>query len=200
MMKTKYLLLGAIATTLLLGACGNKKEAAAVDETATNEAAPLVINEMPETTEDVAVNEVATNKTAQKEETPEVKKEEPKKDEATANPALASLPAPYKTADLANGEKQFALCKACHTLSKTGRNGVGPDLYGVIGRKAGTAEGFNYSDAMKESGKVWSVTSLDSYLKAPKTFVSGNKMAFAGIQNDKNRKDIIAYIAVKNAE
>lgn len=114
--------------------------------------------------------------------------------------ALAKLPAPYNAADLANGKRQFALCKACHTIDASGMAKTGPSLHGVVGRKSGTSVGFAYSDAMKASGKTWDVATIDAYLKNPKTYVAGNKMAFAGIPSDNNRRDAVAYVAIESAK
>lgn len=94
--------------------------------------------------------------------------------------------------DAAQGEKVFGKCKACHEL--TAKNKVGPTLHGVIGRKAGTVEGFKYSEAMVNSGITWDVTTLTAYLKDPKGYVPGNKMAFAGLKKDEEVVDVIAYI------
>src|SRR5882724_10404243 len=69
--------------------------------------------------------------------------------------ALAKLPAPYNTADLANGESKFALCATCHTLPEGGPSMTGPNLHGMFGRKAGTSPGFTYSDALKATGWTW---------------------------------------------
>lgn len=113
---------------------------------------------------------------------------------------LAALPAPYNTADLANGKRQFALCKACHTIGTGEANKTGPNLHGIVGKKSGTAVGFTYSEAMKASGKTWDLATLDAYLKNPKAFIANNKMAFAGIPSDANRRDAIAYIAVESAK
>ncbi len=106
--------------------------------------------------------------------------------------AAASAPA-FAAGDAANGAKLFAQCKVCHTIVAN-KNGVGPSLKGVVGRKAGTLAGFSYSPAMKGSGLSWNAATLDSYLKGPMKKVPGTKMAFAGIANDKNRADVIAYL------
>lgn len=95
--------------------------------------------------------------------------------------------------DAAQGEKVFGKCKACHDVVSD-KNKVGPSLHGVIGRKAGTVEGFKYSEAMANSGITWDVTTLTAYLKDPKGNVPGNKMAFAGLKKDEEVVDVIAYI------
>jgi cytochrome c len=111
--------------------------------------------------------------------------------------ALASLPAPYNTGDLDNGERQFGVCKSCHTITPGGRNMTGPNLYGVFGRKAGTAPEFNYSDAVKGAGFVWDGDHLDQWLANPRTFLPGTKMSFAGLPDEKNRIDLIAYLKLE---
>src|ERR1700752_1533575 len=95
--------------------------------------------------------------------------------------------------DAAKGEKIFAKCKACHTV-EAGKNKVGPSLAGLFGRKAGTAEGYNYSDAMKNSGIVWGDETLHKYLEKPKDDVPGTKMAFPGLKEAQDRDDVIAYL------
>ena len=98
--------------------------------------------------------------------------------------------------DAAAGEKVFAKCKACHVIDAA-TNRVGPSLHGIIGRTAGTVEGFKYSDAMTQHGKdglVWNNENLDKYLADPKTFVPKNKMAFPGLKNPEDRTNVIAYI------
>jgi cytochrome c len=99
--------------------------------------------------------------------------------------------------DPANGEKVFRKCAACHTVEE-GKNKIGPSLYGVIGRPAGSIEGFKYSDAMMESGIVWDETILNEYLAAPKTVVPKGRMAFAGLKKEEDRADVIAYLQAQN--
>ncbi|MDP3174411.1 MAG: cytochrome c family protein [Phenylobacterium sp.] len=111
--------------------------------------------------------------------------------------ALASLPAPYNTGDLENGERQFGVCRSCHTIAPGGRNMTGPNLYGVFGRKAGSVDGFAYSDAVKAAGFVWDGAHLDQWLTNPRTFLPGTKMSFAGIKAEKDRVDLIAYLKVE---
>ena len=98
--------------------------------------------------------------------------------------------------DAAAGEKVFAKCKACHVIDAP-TNRVGPTLHGVIGRTAGTVEGFKYSESMIQHGKdglVWNNENLDKYLADPKGFVPKNKMAYPGLKNADDRANVIAYI------
>jgi cytochrome c len=108
---------------------------------------------------------------------------------------LASAPALAQTSgDPAAGEKVFNQCKACHTI-EAGKNRVGPSLHGVVGRPAGSVEGFQYSPAMKSSGLTWTPEALDKYLTDPKAAVPGNKMAFAGLKKPEDRANVIAYLS-----
>ncbi|QDO99179.1 cytochrome c family protein [Ferrovibrio terrae] len=91
------------------------------------------------------------------------------------------------------GRKAFAKCRACHQLD-AGKHAVGPSLKGVFGRKAGTTEGFKYSDAMKNSGITWSDDTIAQYLADPKSFIKGNKMVFPGIKRETEIADLIAYL------
>ena len=106
---------------------------------------------------------------------------------------FVALPGTASAQDAAAGEKVFNQCKACHTIEAGGPNRVGPNLHGVVGRKAGSVAGFNYSDAMKGAGD-WDEASLDKYLTDPKAAIPGNKMAFAGVKNEQARKDLIAFL------
>ncbi|PHP67314.1 hypothetical protein CSC94_09750 [Zhengella mangrovi] len=110
--------------------------------------------------------------------------------------AMTALAMPaHADGDAAAGKKVFNKCKACHDVK--GKNKVGPHLDGVIGRTAGTVEGFKYSDAMKAKGAeglVWNNDTLAEYLKDPKGYIPGNKMAFAGLKKDEDVANVIAYI------
>jgi cytochrome c len=108
--------------------------------------------------------------------------------------AAAPMPSPYDKADLANGATQFKKCATCHTLKKGGANLIGPNLYTVFGRKAGSVSGYTYSAAMKAYGKTWSYDTLNVYLAAPMATVKGTKMSFIGLKKDKDRQDLIAYL------
>ena len=96
--------------------------------------------------------------------------------------------------DAAAGEKVFAVCKACHQVGDTAKNAVGPVLNGLIGRKAGSVEGYSYSDANKKSGITWTEEEFTKYIQDPKGVVPGTKMAFAGIKAPQKIKDLIAYL------
>lgn len=114
--------------------------------------------------------------------------------------ALCAAAAPALAADPAAGEKAYAVCKACHRVGEGAKNGVGPTLNGVVGRPAASVEGFNYSDAMKNSGITWDEANIAEYLKNPKQKIPGNKMAFPGVRDDARVADIIAYLAQFNAD
>jgi len=112
---------------------------------------------------------------------------------------LASLPAPYSAADLSNGEAKFGLCRSCHTIEAGGANMTGPNLHGVVGRKAGSAPGFKYSDALKAAGITWDAQHLDAWITKPSALVPGTKMTFPGLSDAKDRTDVIAYLMVNAA-
>jgi len=92
------------------------------------------------------------------------------------------------------GAKGFQICVACHSL-EPGRHFTGPSLANIFGRKAGTAPGFHrYSDALQKSGVVWDDTTLDAWLRAPASFIPGNVMTFAGLKDERLRRDLIEYL------
>lgn len=98
--------------------------------------------------------------------------------------------------DAAAGEKVFNKCKVCHDAAQD-KNKVGPSLHGVIGRTAGTHEGYKYSSAMIDAGKsgvVWDEATLTKYLHDPKAMVKGTKMSFPGLKSDEDIANVIAYL------
>ena len=110
--------------------------------------------------------------------------------------ALMSTTAAYSQ-DVENGQQVFRQCRACHQIGDGAKNVVGPHLNGVVGRKAGTADGFNYYSANKDAGGkvlVWSEEELAKYLANPMTAMPGTKMAYAGLKDDGDRADLIAYL------
>lgn len=99
--------------------------------------------------------------------------------------------------DAKHGAQVFATyCAMCHS-TQAGRNVMGPSLHGVVGRKAGTVSGFNYSQAMQASGVVWTPEHLDAYLADPKAFVPKNRMSFPGLHAAGDRADLIAFLATQ---
>lgn len=105
-----------------------------------------------------------------------------------------SLAGPAQAAgDVEAGKKSFAKCRACHQL-EAGKNGVGPSLAKVFGRKSGTVDGFKYSDAMKAKAVVWDEKTIAAYVADPKGYVPGNKMVFPGIKKESEVADLIAYL------
>ena len=110
-------------------------------------------------------------------------------------PLLLSLGSTIAQAqDAANGEKVFAQCRACHQIGPTAKNAVGPILNGLIARKAGTVEGYNYSPANKNSGITWDEAIFTEYIKDPKAKVPGTKMIYAGLKDEQRIKDLLAYL------
>jgi cytochrome c len=114
--------------------------------------------------------------------------------DAQKKKTLASLPAAFQSADFDNGEAKFALCKSCHTAVRDGGNMTGPNLYNVFGRRAGTLPGFAYSDALKVSKITWNADTIDRWIQNPRTDVPGTKMTYLGMENPKDRIDVIAYL------
>lgn len=124
--------------------------------------------------------------------------------EAQPDPAaqakLATLPAPYNTADLANGQAKFAQCRSCHTIAPDGADMTGPNLHGLFGRVAGTKPGYNYSPALKAAGFAWEPVHLDHWIANPRTALPGTKMTFVGLEDEKDRRDLIAYLMIETAK
>jgi cytochrome c len=104
---------------------------------------------------------------------------------------------PAAAQDAAAGQRVFNQCRACHTIEQGGRNGVGPNLHGVVGRKAGSIEGFRYSASMREKaegGLTWDEDTLRAYLANPKAVVPAGSMSYPGLRNEQQLNDLIAYL------
>jgi len=96
--------------------------------------------------------------------------------------------------DVAAGEQSFKKCMPCHSIGEDAKNKVGPAQNGLDGRKAGTVEGFNYSEANKNSGITWNEQTFKEYIQDPRARIPGTKMTFAGIKNEKEATDLWAYL------
>jgi cytochrome c len=96
--------------------------------------------------------------------------------------------------DPAQGQKAFQECAACHATTQD-KNGVGPSLFGVVGRKAGSLSGFNYSSAVKSSKLTWTAQNLDAFIANPQQKVPGNHMPYSGMSDAQERAALIAYLA-----
>ncbi|GAA0736402.1 c-type cytochrome [Sphingomonas japonica] len=98
------------------------------------------------------------------------------------------------SADPAAGEKVFSKCASCHSINQGGANGIGPNLYGVLGKPHGHAAGFAYSDAIKSIAGNWDFESMSAWLTSPRKYAPGTKMSFAGLSNPEERANVIAYL------
>ncbi len=113
---------------------------------------------------------------------------------------IAALAPPYNEASYDAGRRVFAQCRSCHVIQAGAPHRVGPNLHAVFGREIGTAEGFTYSQAVQDANFVWDADHLDHWLQNPQTFLPGNRMAFAGVRDETQRRDLIAYLMVEAAE
>ena len=100
--------------------------------------------------------------------------------------------------DLVHGEKVFKKCSACHMIASGGKNMIGPNLWSVIGRTAGSVSDYKYSKAMIAYGKEWTFEEMNSYLIKPRAYVKGTKMAFAGLRKEKDRASVILFMNSKS--
>ena len=107
---------------------------------------------------------------------------------------FSALPPPYNEASYSLGRRTFKLCGSCHTLKQGAQNLVGPNLYGVIGREAGSLDGFNYSPTLQKADFTWTPAKLEEWLSNPRDFLPGNNMTFSGVHRPNDRHAVIAYI------
>jgi cytochrome c len=113
---------------------------------------------------------------------------------------LFALPTVALAQDADAGKKVFNKCTPCHSIGPGAKAKVGPPLNGLFGRPAGSVEGFNYSDAMKNSGITWDEATFKEYVTDPKKKIPGNKMVFPGIKDELDRDDLAAYVGSFNAD
>ena len=113
---------------------------------------------------------------------------------ASLNTDSGDIMALLASANVADGEKIFKKCAACHSIAKDGGNKIGPALWGVLGRKAGSVADYKYSKAMTAYGKPWSFEEMNGFLTKPKNWIKGTKMSFAGLKNERERAAVILYM------
>ena len=113
---------------------------------------------------------------------------------STENSESGNIMALFSSTSTADGAKVFKKCAACHSIAQGGGNKIGPALWGVLGRQAGSISDYKYSKAMVEYGKPWSFEEMNGFLTKPKEWVKGTKMSFVGLKNAKDRAAVILYI------
>lgn len=171
-------LAGAFGAATLLSACGGGNQ----------ESTP---SESPSATESAAQPAPEATSGASEQASPTA---EPSATQAAATPAAASAATSTPTMAAADGPPDaFKVCAVCHS-AEPGKNGIGPSLAGVYGTKAGEVPGYDFSDAMKNSGLVWNEATLDKYLANPQAMVPGTKMTFAGFKDEDKREAVIKYL------
>lgn len=116
--------------------------------------------------------------------------------EAGAGGGAAAVPLAnlLAAADPAKGEAVFAKCSACHTINSGGANGIGPNLFGALGKPHGHVAGFAYSDALKSVAGNWDFAGMDAWLTSPRKYATGTKMSFAGLSSAEDRANLIVYM------
>ena len=112
----------------------------------------------------------------------------------SVNSGTENIMALFASASAADGAKIFSKCKACHSIAKEGGNKIGPALWGILGRKAGSLSDYKYSKAMTAYGKSWSFEEMNGFLTKPKEWVKGTKMSYAGLKSAKDRASLILYM------
>lgn len=113
---------------------------------------------------------------------------------AEAEETLPPIEPLLASASVENGEKLSRVCTSCHTFNQGGRNGTGPNQWGVVGGKKGHVDGFAYSDALLATGGTWTYESLNKFLASPQKYAPGTKMNYAGLRREQDRADMIAWL------
>ncbi|MEM9233385.1 MAG: cytochrome c family protein [Pseudomonadota bacterium] len=188
----------------------NQAEAAApVEETAAveNDAPAMPVNDVSEAADEMAdaAGEVAENVETAMADAADAADGMIEQGTATMSDAVAAVEGEVEAVqaslaaggDAAAGRRVFLQCMACHAVDP-GVNKVGPSLHGIVGREAGTVEGFNYTDANANSGIVWTKDILFEYLEDPQSYIEGTRMVFPGLKSEEDRRNVIAYLAEQN--
>ena len=115
-------------------------------------------------------------------------------EESSVSSETENIMALFASVSASDGEKVFKKCAACHSIAQGGANKIGPALWGVLGRKAGSISEYKYSKAMIAHGKPWSFEEMNGFLIKPKDWIKGTKMSFAGLKNEKERAAVILYM------
>ena len=115
-------------------------------------------------------------------------------------PILANQGTLIEVGNIERGSKLYIQCRACHSLKENEPHKIGPNLFKLIGSKAGIRDGYNYSDALSGSEIVWTVENLDLWLEKPYEILPGNKMVFSGMRKQEDRNDLIAFLYDQTSE
>ena len=113
---------------------------------------------------------------------------------STAEISSGDIMALFTSTSATEGAKVFKKCAACHSIAQGGGNKIGPALWGVLGKQAGSISDYKYSKAMAAYGKVWSFEEMNSFLTKPKDWIKGTKMSFAGLKKAKDRAAVLLYM------
>ena len=113
---------------------------------------------------------------------------------SSENSESENIMALFASTSAADGAKVFKKCLACHSVEKGGPNKIGPNIFGVLNRRAGSISNYKYSKAMLAYGKVWSFEEMNGFLTKPKDWIKGTKMSFIGLKNAKDRAAVILYM------
>jgi len=113
---------------------------------------------------------------------------------AETSSETGNIMAIFASTSAAEGEKVFKKCAACHSIAEGGKNKIGPALWGVLGRQAGSLPDYKYSKAMAAYGKKWSFEEMNGFLIKPKDWIKGTKMSYAGLKSEKERAAVILYM------
>ena len=114
--------------------------------------------------------------------------------------SITNLETIMTVGDIERGRKLYIQCRACHSLKPNETNRIVPSLYGIINQQAGSIEGYEYSEALKQSNVYWNLDNLDQWIEKPYEMIPGNKMVFSGMRKKQDRNDLIAYIIDQTAE